>query len=78
MLLSKYLHLSKSIWKGPSGSFVNVVFLNGLMTVFLKSGFDIDQQFSGERAPIRTAMPARGWRGDLAEAHHHNRTHALE
>ena len=41
MLLSKYLHLSKSIWKGPSGSFFNVVFLNGFMTVFLKSGFDL-------------------------------------
>ena len=41
MLLSKYLHLSKSIWKGPSDSFFKVVFLNGLMTGFLKSGFGL-------------------------------------
>jgi hypothetical protein len=42
--------------------FFNAVFLNGLMTVFLKSGFDVGQQTRGWRTPIRQPCPLGvGW-----------------
>ena len=48
-----------------------------LNNCFFKSGFDVDEQLSGERAPHQGQhQSAMDWPGDLAEARHRNRTHA--